>query len=362
MPFKTIQFMEWMKTRSQTKINLSRSGVENLSLKDLEIDLSDLDIQGNNTHGYPPLLEALGLRYGVPAENVVTTLGASHAIFIICAALISRGEEVLIEKPAYEPLLAVPQALEASILRFERPFGEGYQLDLDQIESLITEKTRLVVLTNLHNPSGVLLRPSFLEKVVNLTQKRGVKLMIDEIYLEFLEGREARTSFHLADNIIVTSSLTKVFGLGGLRCGWILAPSPLAKEMRKIIDYTNVEGVFIGEQISARVIEQLDSVKKKFVPQMIANRRLVERLIEEEESLDWVEPAGGIVCFPRVRQEDGGDRLAEILRHTYETSVVPGQFFEDPQNFRLGFGVNPRLLAEGLENIKSALRDLVAIG
>ena len=359
MEFKSIEFIEWMKTKSQAKINLSRSGMENVTLKDLAIDLSELDIQRDNVHGYPPLQDVLASRYEVEAENIVTTLGASHAIFIICAALLSRGEEVLIEKPAYEPLLAVPQALEASILRFERRYGDGYQLDLDQVESLITEKTRLVILTNLHNPSGVLLLPSQLGKLVDLTQKKGVKLMIDEIYLEFLDSDDAKTSFHLADNIIVTSSLTKVYGLGGLRCGWILAPSLLAKEMRKIIDYTNVEGVFIGEQISAGVIERLDSIKEKLAPRMMTNRKMVECLIEEEEGLDWVKPAGGIVCFPRVNREKGGERLADLLHRTYETSVVPGRFFEDPQNIRLGFGAETQVLAEGLENIRNALRDLL---
>ncbi len=344
-----------MKTKSRTKINLSRSGVEDVSLKDLKIDFSELDIQGENVHGYPPLLEELASRYGVSEKNVVTTLGASHAIFIICAALLTRGDEILIEKPAYEPLLAVPRALGATIRRFDRSFENGYQLELEQIESLITEKTKLLVLTNLHNPSGVLLSPSHLEELLRLTQRKGVKLMIDEIYIEFLDDRHQKTSFHLADNIIVTSSLTKVFGLGGLRCGWIFARPPLTRDMRNIIDYTNVEGVLIGEQISARIIGQLDSIKQRFVPQMVENRGLVEDLIENEEKLDWIKPAGGVVCFPRVKREGGGDRLAEMLHQKHETSVVPGRFFEDSQHFRLGFGVDPQVLAEGLKNIKTAL-------
>jgi len=351
--------MEWMKTKSGTKINLSRSGVESVSLKDLEINFSELDIQGNNVHGYPPLLQALASRYGVSENNVVTTLGASHAIFIIGAALLARGDEVLIERPAYEPLLAVPRALGASIRRFDRSFQDGYQLDLRQIESLITEKTKLLVLTNLHNPSGVLLSPSLLEGLIHLTLRKGVKLMIDEIYIEFLDDQQQLTSFHDADNIIVTSSLTKVYGLGGLRCGWIFARPPLTREMRKIIDYTNVEGVYIGEQISARILGQLDSIKQKLMGQMVANRRQVESLIEDEDNLDWVEPAGGVVCFPRVQSEGGGDRLAELLYQKHETSLVPGRFFEDPHHFRLGFGVDPKILAAGLENIRNALRDLV---
>ena len=186
--------------------------------------------------------------------------------------------------------------------------------------------------------------------------------MIDEIYIEFLDDQHRETSFHAADNIIVTSSLTKVYGLGGLRCGWVFARPPLTKEMRKIIDYTNVEGVYIGEQISARILGQLDSIKKKLMGQMIANRRQVERLIEGEDKLDWVEPAGGVVCFPRVESEGGGDRLAELLYKKHETSVVPGRFFENPQHIRLGFGADPQSLADGLRNIKSTLRDLVATG
>lgn len=348
-----------MKTKGGTKINLSRSGAESISIRDLDVDFSEFDIQGESVHGYPPLLEVLASRYGVSEKNIVTTLGASHAIFLIYAALLSRGDDVLIEKPAYEPLLAVPRALDATLLRFERRFEDGYQLDLEQIDSLITNETQLLVLTNLHNPSGVLLSSSNLEELIRLTQKRGVKLMIDEIYLEFLDGREQETSFRFADNIIVTSSLTKVYGLGGLRCGWILAPESLAKEMRKVIDYTNVEGVFIGEQISAKIIGHLDSIKQKFAAQMMENSLMVKRFIDDEERLDWAEPAGGIVCFPRIKGEGSGDRLAEILQHKYETSVVPGRFFEDPQNFRLGFGIDPQVLAKGLENIRSALKDLV---
>jgi len=186
--------------------------------------------------------------------------------------------------------------------------------------------------------------------------EKRVHVLIDEIYLDFLEGQE--TSFSLADNVIVISSLTKVYGLGDLRCGWILCRPPLVGKLRRIIDYIDVEGVFIGEQISAENFPQLDSLRKKTKPLLEENRSILRRFIQEEEKLSWVEPHGGAVCFPRIESNTNGDKLAAILSEKYETSIVPGSFFEEPRHFRLGFGLNPQTLIQGLENIKMALKEI----
>jgi hypothetical protein len=355
MRFETIKYVEWIRTRQGVKIDLCRSGTENFSLKDLNLNWEGLEIFGENAYGYHPLLEAVASRYKVREENVVTTIGASHALFLACAALLARGDEVLVEKPAYEPLLAVPAAMEAKILRFERRFEEGFQVDVKEFESLLSSKTKLVILSNLHNPSGTLLSRSLLNNLAGIAQKKGVRILVDEIYLEFLEGPEKESSYSLADNIIVISSLTKVYGLGGLRCGWILAPAELAKRIRAVIDYTNIDGVFIGEQISARIFSQLDSINEKNKELVGQNREMIRDFIQEEERLKWVEPAGGVVCFPKVEAGLSGDSLAALLQEKYRTSVVPGSFFEEPQHFRLGFGVAPSILASALKYIKKVL-------
>ena len=357
MRFKTIEFIEWMKTKGQAEVNLTRSSVWNFSLKDLDVKREELEIYGPNDYGYPPLLEAIASRYKVKEENVVTAVGSSHAIFLVCAALVERGDEVLIETPVYEPLLAVPRAFDAVISRFERRYDDGYQIDLEKFASLLSPKTKLVILTNLHNPSGALLSRQDLKDLVGIAHKRGTWVLIDEIYLEFLEGMESETSFSLEENIIVISSLTKVFGLGGLRCGWILAPSELAKRMRRIIDYINVDGVFIGEQISAEIFGQIDSIRERNKEVLERNMSMIANFIREEGKLSWIEPAGGVVCFPKVEAELSGIELASLLLEKYETSVVPGSFFEEPQHFRIGFGVKPDTLTRGLENIKKLLRN-----
>lgn len=357
MRFETIRFIEWMKTKGQTKVNLCRSSVRNFPLKDLDVKREELGIYGPNDYGYLPLLEAIASRYKVKEENVVTAVGSSHAIFLVCAALIERGDEVLIETPVYEPLLAVPKAFDAVTSRFERRYDDGYQVDLESFSSLLSPKTKLVILTNLHNPSGALLSRRDLKDLVGISHKIGAWILVDEIYLEFLEGMESETSFSLEENIIVISSLTKVFGLGGLRCGWVLAPPELAKRMRRIINYINVDGVFIGEQISAKIFDQIDSIREKNKETLEKNMSMIANFIKEEERLSWVEPAGGVVCFPKVEAGLSGDELASLLLERYDTSVVPGSFFEEPQHFRIGFGVRADTLARGLENIKKVLKD-----
>lgn len=355
MHIEPVRYMEWAKRHAPAKLNLSRSGLADLSLADLEVDRESLEISGEHPYGYAPLLEAVAARYRVEERNVLPVNGASQGIFFACAVLLEPGDEVLVEQPAYEPLLSVPRFFGAQIKRFVRRFEDGYALDLDGIRSVLTNRTKLVVLTNLHNPSGALADDRALTELAEAAGAKGAMVFVDEIYLEFLEAREPATFFRSAGNVIVTSSLTKVFGLGGLRCGWMLAPETIVGRMKRLMDLVSVEGVYIGEQISARAFSRLDSLRARSRPLIERNFALVRDFIGREKKLIWIEPAGGIVAFPRIEADVDGSELARILREKYDTSVVPGHFFEEARHFRLGFGAPAEELAEGLENIRKAL-------
>ncbi len=355
MQIDPVVYMEWAKTKPKAKINLSQSGVADMSLNDLDLVRADLDINGNQPYGYPPLIEAIASAYEVDEKNVLPTLGASQAIFFSCAAVIEYGDDVLVEKPAYEQLLAVPRFFKANVKRFERRFKDGYAVDLDHFRSVLTPRTKLVILTDLHNPSGVQLSAAAVKDLALAAGEEGAMVLVDEIYLEFIKPRQ--TSFHSADNMIVASSLTKAYGLGGLRCGWILAPSFLTEKMRRFLDHDNVEGVFIGEQISAKVFSQLDCFRAKTAPVIEKNLSLLRDFMREENKLRWVEPDGGIACFPRIEARLDGGQLSRLLLEKYETLVVPGHFFEEQKHFRLGYGVPAPVLEQGLRNIKSVLKD-----
>ncbi len=355
MEFKPIKYMEWMKTRGHPQYDLCPSGISNLPLKELDLDIEDLEISGENSYGYLPLIQAIAKTYQVHEDNVMLAVGASHALFLVCALLLKDGDEVLVERPAYEPLWAVAEAFGARIIRLDRKYEQGYIFNLDELEKHLTENVKFILLTNLHNPSGVSLSPSMLKNMAEIAKKRGVFLVVDEVYLEFLNGDVGQTSFHLADNIIVISSLTKVFGLAGLRCGWILAPPDIVAKMKIFLDYSLVEGVFIGELISSKMFDRLASIKLSKTERIHRNVNLIKGFIESENRLTWIEPSGGIICFPRVETGLSGDELARILREDFDTALVPGSLFESPRHFRLGMDVESSVMAEVLENIKDVL-------
>lgn len=354
MRFETIEYLRWAKQRPKPGINLTRSGLPGVRLAELDIAWGELSLEGDHGHGYPPLVEALAERYGARPGEVVTAPGASMALFMVCAALLGPGDEALVEKPAYEPLVSVPRALGASVKRFERKFENGYRLDAGSVLKLLTPRTRLVLLTNLHNPSGVLAGREDLRALAEGTEARGVSLVVDEVYQEFLPPGEDRTAFDLAPNVVVISSLTKVYGLGGLRRGWALASGGLAGDLLRLRDYVFNEEVYLEEQISARLLRRLDDMRRRAAPFLEENRARMRRFLEEEGRMSWVEPRGGVVCFPRLKKGDGRS-LEKVLREKFDTGIVPGDFFGEPGHVRVGYGVPGDVLEQGLRNIRLAL-------
>jgi aspartate/methionine/tyrosine aminotransferase len=216
----------------------------------------------------------------------------------------------------------------------------------------------LVLLTNLHNPSGAYLRPDELRALARSAEAQGAYVLVDEVYLDFLGEPGERSAFPLGKNVIVVSSLTKAYGLGGLRCGWMLAPAGLAETVWKIIDHMHVEGVFLGEQVALQCFSRLEVIRKRHAERIAANVSLLKDLVHSDKRLSWIEPQGGVVGFPRVEAGFDGDRLAEHLKSKYATCVVPGRFFESPRHFRIGFGGSPEEFKQGVMFLGKALDDL----
>lgn len=355
MDFKTIAYLNWVKSTGRARINLCRSGMPDCRLSELGLDFGSLELGGQHPYGYPPLAEAIAARYGVQPDNVVTTVGTSMAIFMACAALLDRGDEAIIETPAYEPLVEVPRVLGAVLKRIPRRFEHGFQIDPAEWKRAMSKRARIAFVTNLHNPSGAVMPRAELQTLTGLAGERGITVLVDEVYLEFLRDPPRDTAFHLGDNIVVLSSLTKVFGLAGLRCGWILAPAPLAQKLQRMKDYLFNEEVFLSEQIATCVLPVLDSLRDRHLPLIERNKAAVREFMAGEPRLRWVEPAAGIVCFPRVEPPFTGRTFAELLQERFETSVIPGDFFEAAEHFRLGFYADPAALTEGLANMRRAL-------
>jgi aspartate/methionine/tyrosine aminotransferase len=351
------EYMQWAKTSSPAKFNLATSGLANLPLQALEVSLDELEITTAYGYGYPPLMQALAARLAVDPDSLVTAAGTTFANHLALAALISAGDEILIEQPTYEPLLALARYLGADVKRFERRFEDEFQIDLRALERSITPSTRLIVLTNLHNPSGVLLGEETIKEIGAIAGSKRCRVLIDEVYLETFFQERPRTAFNFGPEFIVTSSLTKAYGLSGLRCGWIVAASDLARRMWLLNDLFAATPVHAGERLSLVALRQLERIGADASALLERNRKLVNQFLDTRNDLEAVRPKFGTIVFPRLKRGNA-DEFTRLLREQYQTSVVPGRFFEMPAHFRLGLGGDTEVLRAGLQQLGSALDEL----
>lgn len=349
------EYMEWAKRRSGARFNLATSGIASLPLGALELRLEDLELTGPSGYGYPPLVGALARHAGVPPDRVVhASGGTSMANHLALAALVEPGDEVLIESPGYSLIEAVARYLRAGVVRFTRRAEDGFRIDLEEVERGLSTRTRLIVVTNLHNPSSVLADEPTLAALGALAREAGARVLVDEVYLDAVFEATPRSAVHLGDQFVVTSSLTKVYGLSGLRCGFVLAEPGLASEIRRLHDLFGVNAPYAADRLALVALGQLGSIRERARRLLEANRPLLTRFLDARADLEAVRSPWGTTSFPRLRH----GRVAHLcsrLREEYQTTVTPGSFFGAEQHFRIGIGCDTEVLREGLARLAQAL-------
>jgi aspartate/methionine/tyrosine aminotransferase len=348
--------MEWAKLRSAAKFNLATSGLASLPLAELGVSLDQLEITGGDGYGYDPLLKAIARRYRVPQASVVIAIGTSMANYIALAATTEPGDEILVEHPWYEPMVSTARYLGLKVAHFLRPAGKDFAIDLSDLARQLTPRTRVIMLTNLHNPSGALTPDSTLREIAAMAREAGALVMVDEVYREMLYESEPQTAFHLdPERFIITNSLTKGYGLSGLRCGWLLAPPPIAERMWHINDVHGSTFVHIAELLSVIAFEKLPRISANAQAMLDTNRALLkEVLAAHTDLLEYFWPEYGTVVFPRLLKGQVDD-LCEFLRKNFEVSVVPGLFFDAPDHFRIGVGLSTGDIRSALQQLDKGL-------
>lgn len=347
-------YLEWSKAHGKVKYNLASSGVVPCDVKVLSPSRADFTMIADNEYGWQPLLDRIAKRYDVSADHVVLAHGTSMANHLACAAQLEPGDEVLLERPCYEPLRVVPKYLQCEVRAFERSAENGYRLDIELIERAVT-RTKLVIISNLHNPTGALTTRAELERLAALADAYDFHVLVDEVYLEWLYGLsdEPRSAINISPRFVTTRSLTKVFGLAALRAGWILAEPTLATRMKRLNGLFTASMSHPAERLAARALEHAAPLLESQRKRVDANRKLTTAFVEGHPKLSWVRPEAGTVGW--VRLSDGSvetlvDRLLED-----DTLVAPGHFFGVKDHFRIGFGMDTAVLEEGLRRLGLAL-------
>ena len=351
-------YMEWVKTNSHAAFNLANSGVKNYPISGLPVDFSSLVLSGPGAYGYTPLVKAIAAKCRVNEDCVATAQGTSMANLLAMAATIERGDEVLIERPTYPLLSETAQYLGAAVKYFNRSPEASFAIDVDEIERSMTSRTRMLVLTNLHNPSCAYTNEATLRRVGDLAKSAGARVLIDEVYLDLLFEDGPETAFKLGPEFIVTNSLTKVYGLSGLRCGWVLAEPDLVRQMYRLNDLFYVNPPHVTDQLSCIALAHLETIARWSRQLLDTNRALANEFIVSTPGIISEPLKAGTVLFPRI--DAPVSEFCSFLREHYDTVVTPGHFFGAPERIRIGIGGDTTLLAEGLSRVHDALREMGA--
>ncbi len=347
-------YMEWARHRPHPEVDLAGSNLLACTLDDLPGAREAVDIEGESPDGYPPLVEAIASRYGVAPDRVATAGGCSGANFLACAALLGAGDEVLIERPAYDPLIAAAKMLGARVRFFERRFEEGYAIDPGRVEAALGPSIRMVVLSSPHNPSGVLASRESLEALARVAQRARIHVLVDEVYLDAALGEKHPPAATLSPSFISSNSLTKSWGLASLRCGWTLASPEVTRRIRRARDVVDVWGPIPSDRLAVVAFRNLDRLAVRARALIEANSRLVADFLASRGDLEWV-PSRATLAFPRFADGREADPFARRLLERYGAAVSPGSFFDSPAHFRLSSGGETEKLRQGLESIARCL-------
>jgi aspartate/methionine/tyrosine aminotransferase len=343
------------------RCNLAESSVADLPLGELGSDGLDALLLAYGDHrGQRGLRELIATDgSGTRPDDVLVTPGASAALFLIASALLESGDEMVVARPNYATNVEAPRALGATVRYLELRHEDGWRVDPDRLAGLVTARTRLVSLTSPHNPTGTCMDETTLGAVIRICERNGARLLFDETYREMAFVPPPPVAASLSERAISVASLSKAYGLPGLRIGWLVTRDrTLAETLLAAKELLLITGSIVDEELAFRALSR----RSAWLPLMRARIAVAfattRAWLEAQDVFEWVEPTGGVVAFPRLREPAAHDvaRFYTVLNEQLRTWVGPGHWFEQPDHaFRLGYGWPvPPELAAGLANLSQA--------
>jgi aspartate/methionine/tyrosine aminotransferase len=356
--FAPTRYLEWARRfYGQVRFDLATSGMPTVPLAELELpEARRLD----DVAGWARLREAVARHNDVPPEQAVAALGTTHALWLAYASLTSPGDDVLVEEPVYEPLVRIAEGCGARVLRFARDASAGFALDPERVARAMTPRTRVVAVSNLHNPTGVRAPDDQLRVLARVAEAGGAHLLVDEVYAPFdalLDDRGvfAGSARRLGANVVAVSSLTKCYGLGPLRAGWLLGPPGVVRHAEDAVTASCGMLPLAHAHLAALAFDRIGALAQRARTALTGKRARVASWAAAER-LDFSAPAEGLFGF--VTMPGAGDLtpLIEAAAREREVLVAAGAFFGVPHGFRIAWSASADALDQGLARLAQALR------
>jgi aspartate/methionine/tyrosine aminotransferase len=341
--------------------NLAESSVSDVLFSDLDINLDDLVIAYGDHTGKKELRKLIANGHETISEkDVLLTVGAAGALFIINSSLLKKDDHLIVVRPNYATNIETPRAIGCSISFVDLDFREKYALNIEKIKSAIRPATKLISITTPHNPTGTMVSTEHLTALAKLAEQHHCYLLVDETYRDISFTSPAPLAATLSAKAISISSVSKAYGIPGIRIGWLITKDKFLQELFLASkEQIHICNSVVDEEIAYRFLLNKEKYFEPIQQEIKINFSSLKKWMDAHTYLEWIEPSGGVVCFPRFKDEIKIDieRFYEVLLAAYKTYVGPGHWFEQSKrNFRLGFGWEKRLLFEkGLTNIDKAI-------
>jgi aspartate/methionine/tyrosine aminotransferase len=341
--------------------NLAESSVHDAVFQDLKLNLNELVLAYGHHLGKPELRDVLSKRYvSITPDDVLITAGAAAALFIVATSLLEKNDHLIVLRPNYATNIETPRAIGCEIDFIDLHFEKGFEPDVNEIAARIKPNTRIISITTPHNPTGIVISENALKQLIQLAEKHNCFLLVDETYRDISADGLPPLAATFSDKVISVSSVSKAFGLPGIRIGWIITKNKKIQETflaakEQIFLCNSIVDEEIAYQFLKRQSDYLPAIQRKIA----TNFKTLESWMLQHPYLEWVRPKGGVVCFPRIKRDVpvNLDVFYDSLYHQYKTLVGPGHWFEMEKRYmRIGYGwPTTAALQKGLENITQAL-------
>jgi aspartate/methionine/tyrosine aminotransferase len=343
----------------EVECDIGESGMKFFSLKELDVDLSNVDLRYGYHLGHPELRSEIVKGYkGQTIDNVAVTTGASESNFCVIAHLVGPKDHIIVEHPTYPSLYQVARSLGRDLSLFHLKWEDDFRPDMDSLRKLVKPNTKLITLTHPSNPIGSVITKDEIKHALEIAEEVGAYLMVDETYRDLMFGDQPPLAATMSPKAISLTSMSKTWGVPGIRIGWAVCDESIVQAIRATREQITICNSSLGEEIAKEILTRKDKILPMLRKSMLSNFKILEDWMNSQSWLEWVEPKSGVVCAPRLKRGGSTDELCKLLVTKYKTFTVPGSTMELDGHFRLGFGGEQEELVEGLERLGKALKEI----